>query len=338
MITYTLKIAAIIEETKDAHTICFKQPALKKIKYLPGQYVTLIVTINNRRYKRPYSLSSAPGLDTTLNITVKRVPCGIVSNHLIDVLKEGDLIEIMEPMGDFVYQGNDEKKIFLWGAGSGITPLLSILKTTLRTTGQQVTLLYCNKTIDQTIFYDQLIGFEKQHCDRFSLRLFCTGQENENTIYGRINAEQIAKVLTGEDKERAVHYICGPVGLKHVIKSELIRYGFNNDQIFSEDFEHIVNDNDIKEIITRTVEITKVDEKYAVEVIRGKSILEAALDSGIDLSYSCQTGSCTICKATLINGEVKKIGDEKMDHELRDDERLLCCSYPLSDDIKFKVQ
>jgi len=338
MITYTLKIAAIIKETKDTHTICFKQPALKKIKYLPGQYITLIITINNRKYKRPYSLSSAPGLDTTLNITVKRMPGGIVSNHLIDVLKEGDLIEVMEPMGDFIYQNHDEKNIFLWGAGSGITPLLSILKTVLQTSNQKVTLVYCNKTIDQTIFYHQLIEFEKQHQDRFSLYLFCTGQKNAHTIHGRINTAQIASILKEEDKENVVHYICGPIGLKHTIKAELTNYGFDSDQLFSEDFEHIVNEDDIKDIITRTVEITKFDKNHAVEVVRGKSILEAALDSGIDLPYSCQTGSCTICKATLIAGEVKKIGDEKMEHELRDDERLLCCSYPLSDNIKIKVE
>jgi ring-1,2-phenylacetyl-CoA epoxidase subunit PaaE len=340
MITYTLKIVKIIRETENACTICFKQPYFKKIKYISGQYITLIVIINNRKYKRPYSLSSAPGIDDTLNITVKRLLQGTVSNHLMDVVKEGDILEVLEPIGDFVYQDavHHDKEIFLWCAGSGITPLMSILKTFLQISTQKITLFYCNKSLFQTIFYGQLIHFKEQYAGQFSLNLFCTEEKNSDTRYGRITIDHVYEVLNNvSDINNTIHYICGPVGLKDNVKSVLIKQGLEKHQIFSEDFEHFINEDEIKEIQSRFIEIIKGKDKFKIEVIRGKSILEAGLDRQIDLPYSCQTGSCTLCKAKLISGEVKKISTETSEHKLEDNERLLCCSYPLTDDIIFEI-
>ena len=113
MQTFTLKVIDIKKETGDTVTLSFKQPGLKKIKYKAGQYLTLIFRINGRRYLRPYSLSSAPGIDANLEITVKRVTGGIISNHINDMVKVDDLIEILYPMGDFVLPEIDYKTIFL---------------------------------------------------------------------------------------------------------------------------------------------------------------------------------------------------------------------------------
>src|ERR1700676_3508127 len=103
---YTLRVIDIRRETQDCLTVIFKQPGLKRIKYFAGQYLSLIFRINGRRYIRPYSFSSAPGVEATLNITIKRVPGGIVSNHILDKLKVDDIIEVMEPMGDFILTEN----------------------------------------------------------------------------------------------------------------------------------------------------------------------------------------------------------------------------------------
>jgi ring-1,2-phenylacetyl-CoA epoxidase subunit PaaE len=121
---YTLTIHEIRKETKDAITLCFKQPGLQKIKYQAGQYITLIVKINGRKYARPYSFSSAPSVDTALEITVKRMPDGIVSNYINNELKVGDVVEVLEPMGDFTFNRiNPINHVYLWGVGSGITLL-----------------------------------------------------------------------------------------------------------------------------------------------------------------------------------------------------------------------
>ncbi|MEP6610645.1 MAG: FAD-binding oxidoreductase, partial [Mucilaginibacter sp.] len=146
---YTLKVVKIIQESNDAATLCFKQPGLKKVKYLPGQYLTLIVRINGRKYIRPYSFSSAPGIDELLEVTIKRVIGGVVSNHLVDVIKEGDVLEVLQPLGDFVLNPDadlSDKHIVLWGAGSGITPLMSIAKYALHNNiAAHVSLVYGNR-------------------------------------------------------------------------------------------------------------------------------------------------------------------------------------------------
>ena len=105
---YTLRIAEVKRETEDTVTLCFKQPGLKKIKYIAGQYLTLIFRINGRRYIRPYSFSSCPGVDSYLEVTVKRVQNGLVSNHINDMVNVGDSIEVMPPMGDFIFEANDD--------------------------------------------------------------------------------------------------------------------------------------------------------------------------------------------------------------------------------------
>jgi ring-1,2-phenylacetyl-CoA epoxidase subunit PaaE len=339
MQNYTLKVVKVLKETDDTCTICFKQPALKKIKYLPGQYLTVTANINNRKYKRPYSLSSAPGLDDTLNITVKRLYQGIVSNHLIDLVKEGDLMELMEPIGDFVYKEDihSSQEIFLWAAGSGITPLMSILKAALKTKNQKIHLYYCNKTLKETIFYDELKALKSQYFDTFSLKLFFTNEQNEDAGYGRIDGDVVKKAISVTELKNTLHFICGPEGLKKNVKAVLAENNTSPDQIFSEDFENIIDQSKIEEIHTQFVEIIKGDKKASVEVIRGKNILDAALDADMDLPYSCQTGSCTLCKAKLISGEVKTINNVKPEKDVADDERLLCCSYPLTDNVIFEI-
>ncbi|EHQ27736.1 flavin reductase family protein [Mucilaginibacter paludis] len=338
MLSYTLKVVAIIKETQDASTICFKQPALKKITYVPGQYITLIVTINNRKYKRPYSLSSAPGIDNTLNITVKRVNHGIVSNHIIDTFKEGTMVEVIEPMGNFVApKDHSRSDIYLWGAGSGITPLMSILKYALKNNIGTVTLSYCNPNKEQTIFYDQLLALNHDYPNSFFLNLFYTKEVNENSWYGRLNAEQIIQIIKkSPDFLQTTHYVCGPKGLKETVSMTIKSHGLSSTHIFTEDFEHIVSEDELKDIHTQVVKLVKNEKQFNVEVVKGKSILEAGLDLQLDLLYSCQTGACTLCKAKLFSGKVKTIGDISR-KGLNDDEYLLCCSYPYTEDVKFKI-
>ncbi len=340
MKTYTLKIVAIRKETDDAKTICFKQPALKKVSYQAGQYLTLVLSINNRKYRRPYSFSSSPGIDPTLDITVKRVPKGVVSNHLIDVIKEGDLIEVLEPMGEFIYSNTSH--IMLWGVGSGITPLMSILKFALNDNNDtKITLTYGNRNLEQTIFYEQLNSLKRQYSDRFSLFLFYSKADPTQTSVanGRLDKEQMQEIVNKSNcSKETLHYICGPEGLKKSIKLVLLENGINSANILSEDFTHTVNEAELGNIHTRPVQLSQGGEMFSLEVVRGKSILEAGLDYGLDLPYSCQTGSCTLCKAKLLTGKVKVLRTVKPDIELEKDDFLLCCSYPLTENVSFEIQ
>jgi ring-1,2-phenylacetyl-CoA epoxidase subunit PaaE len=345
---YTLRVIDIHEETHDCLTIIFKQPGLKHIKYLAGQYLSLIFRINGRRYIRPYSFSSAPGVEETLNITIKRVPGGVVSNHILDKVKVGDVIEVMEPMGDFILTENASKPdshIYLWGAGSGITPLISIAKYALHHNKlKSVNLVYGNRSYENIIFRNEISTLKQNFKSKFSARHFITrpfiDKLNPDIVQGRITAQQVKSILTQKETalNNAFHYICGPAGLKESVKSVLSELRVEDSHVFSEDFEIKRDPNEFENIFTRNVLIKKNQQIFNVEVIKGKSILEAGLDSFIDLSYSCQTGNCLVCKGQLIKGEIKMIGLQKIPEELTPDECLLCCSFPLNDAVEIATE
>jgi ring-1,2-phenylacetyl-CoA epoxidase subunit PaaE len=156
----TLKIQAITDETPQAYTLKMEMPADEKFhNYLPGQYLTLKLTVNGEELRRSYSLSSTPKLDNTLNVTIKRVEDGRVSNYIKDKLKAGDTIEAMPPMGNFSITPNAtaNNHYILIGAGSGITPLMSMLRAVLdEEANSRVSLWYCNSNEESIIFKEQL--------------------------------------------------------------------------------------------------------------------------------------------------------------------------------------
>jgi len=342
MITFTLKIVEIERGTKDVITIFFKQPGLKKVKYISGQYLTLIVRINGRKFIRPYSFSSAPDIDQHLAVTIKRVFGGIVSNYLYDHAKIDDIIEVIGPMGDFIYHPDSHtlNHIMLWGAGSGITPLMSILKTALiRTSDKKVTLFYCNRNPEHTIFLDELLKFESDHPDRFKIHNFYTRMPEDvylqYFINGRIDEVKILDILLmDKDIEQTIHYICGPDGLKTNVKNVLKKLSVSPDNIHTEEFEVFIDEKQFDNVETQTVKLIAGGKTMDVEVTKGNSILNSGLDEGIDLPYACQTGTCLLCKGKLLKGKIKLIGIDKLPAGLEKDECLLCCSYPLSEDIE----
>ncbi|TWR31168.1 ferredoxin--NADP reductase [Mucilaginibacter pallidiroseus] len=342
---YTLKVIDIRAETTDTVTVVLKQPGLKKIKYKAGQYLTLIFRINGRRYLRPYSFSSAPGVDQNLEVTIKRVPGGVVSNHIIDAVKVDDIIEAMEPLGDFVLnEQNKDAHIVLWGAGSGITPLMSIAKYALaQQIARHVTLVYGNRESESVIFKDKITELEFTYQDKFSAFHFFTkaviSGNNPNVIQGRIQPSKVIAVMQEENNfHDTLHYICGPEGLKQSVSTVLHDLGFSDEHIFYEDFEVVRNPVDFAGIVTQQVTIRKDGVDHTVEVTAGKSVLEAGLNALLEMAYSCQTGNCLVCKGKLLKGDLKMIGVKNVPEGLQSDERLLCSSFPVTDDVIVEIE
>lgn len=342
MKNYTLKVQEIKKETNDTVTLCFKQPSLKKIKYLAGQYLTLQFRINGRRYIRPYSFSSAPSIDSSLNVTIKRVPGGIVSNHICDIVKIDDVIEVQEALGDFVFEDNDSlKSVVFWGVGSGITPLFSIIKELLNGDNSlSIHLVYGNKSQDSVIFYDELEKLRSKHLKRFKIYYFYSKEEffdNEaHNFKGRINAIFVNDLIK-KIEEPIRHYICGPIGLKNIVKESVLALSGNLDNLFSEDFEIVKNPEDFKEIVNQEIVLTFQGCENKITINKGNSILEEALEKGLELPYSCQTGNCSTCKATLTSGRLKMVGLSKPRTDLNENEYLLCCSHPLTDNVCVEI-
>jgi len=341
---YTLKVAEIRKETEDTVTLCFKQPGLKKIKYIAGQYLTLIFRINGRRYIRPYSFSSCPGVDSFLEVTVKRVENGLVSNHINDMVKVGDSIEVMPPMGDFIFEPSDNlTDVYFWGVGSGITPLISIIKNILNSTENiNVHLNYGNRNHETTIFKDQIEALKTRYAERLTTRHFHTqlviDEENPYLIQGRIDQEKALFILNGQmTPENCAHYICGPAGLKESVKNAIqSKYGTLTN-VFSEDFELIKDPKDFEDVHTQKISLTFESIVHTLEVAKGKSILEAALNANLELPYSCQTGNCSTCKGKLITGNAKMIGLSKQRADLEQNEFLLCCTHPITENVHIEI-
>jgi len=343
---YTLKVIDKRKETDDTVTLVFKQPGLKKIKYQAGQYLTLIFYINGRRYLRPYSFSSAPTIDSNIEVTIKRVPGGVVSNHIIDKVRIDDLIETMEPLGDFTLDNEfitEKTHVVLWGAGSGITPLISIAKYALHLkTVEHLTLVYGNRTTESAIFGDVINRLKSSYSNSFSSWHFYTQLylpiEEPLIIKGRIDAQEVLAVIEKEkDISQTVHYICGPIGLKESIKEALRNAGVDDNRIFSENFQAERNLRDFDNIITRNVVLEQRGQRSEIEVIKGKSVLEAGLDALLELAYSCQTGNCKVCRARINRGQIKMIGAKLQKEELPANECLMCCSFPLTEDVELSI-
>jgi len=343
MITYTLKVVEFRKETEDTITLCFKQPALRKVKYKAGQFLTLIFRINNRRYIRPYSFSSTPAVDPLLEVTIKRIPNGIVSNYIHDFVQVGDSIEVMEPMGDFIYKSQQEiDQVFLWGVGSGITPLISLTKQLLMTeTSAQVFLIYGNRTHESTIFLSLINKLLHEYPDRFRAWHFYTqlsvSEEIPNLVQGRITKEKVLSILASVGVCESTHFICGPAGFKESVKESIFSLNIPAERILSEDFELVKNPKDFEDIQSQKIELFFENKNHTLEVIKGKSVLESALDAGIELPYSCQTGNCSTCKGVLKEGNLKVIGLEKERDDLLTNEYLLCCSYPITGNVHIEV-
>ena len=342
MKVYTLKVQDVIKETADAVTICFKQPNLKKVKYQAGQYLSVVLRINGRRYIRAYSFSSSPSLDKTLNITVKRVLGGIMSNYINDSVKVDDVIEVLEPIGKFIHKTDSNiQTITFWGVGSGITPLYSIIRELLATDELVVlNLIYGNKRKGDALFFDEIEKLQQDYSNRFKVYHFLS-QEKEivdstnRTLNSRISKEFVTDYSAQFPFSK--HYICGPLAMKEMIIEELVKNQCAEDRIYFENFELVKNPEDFKNIVNQKVVISFNGIDTEVEVIKGNSILEEALELNIELPYSCQTGSCSTCKATLLSGELQMIGLDKPRTDLNSDEFLLCCSYPLSENVKLSI-
>jgi ring-1,2-phenylacetyl-CoA epoxidase subunit PaaE len=341
---YTLTVQDIRKETKDAITLSFKQPALRKIKYKAGQYITLILRINGRKYSRPYSLSSAPSVDSALEITVKRIPNGIVSNYINNDLKVGDVIEILEPMGDFTYNAIiASQSFFLWGVGSGITPLFSIIKEALQTqSNNTINLIYGNKNEESIIFSEKLRFLEQMNPAVFSITNFYSQVdsivEGNDIQKGRISSEFVTQMAAQhKNLKQSLHYICGPRDLLHTIKTSLLRLEVPSSSIFIEEFHLIIDPSELEGVEESRVIVLLEGKQSEILVPKGKSILDVALDNGIEIPYSCQTGSCNTCKAKLKEGQLKMLGLSKIRVDLKKDEFLLCCSYPLTSSVSIDI-
>lgn len=351
---FDLKVKDIVHETKDAISIVFEQPADKRIEYKSGQFLTLIAPVQGKDVRRAYSLCSSPFVDQDLAVTVKRVDDGVMSNWLADNLKPGGRLKVMEPMGQFTTEFNKSGKrhLIMFAGGSGITPMMSIIKSILTQEPDSiVSLIYCNRDIDSIIFKEVLEKMQTKDEGRLHvIHILDNAPMNWQGYSGLLNHEMLTKLferIPDWGIENSTYLMCGPEGMMKNAESLLALRHIPKEKIFKESFvQGTIAKDEKKEIVTapsgelkaREVTIRYDGQEYKVMVPPNKAILETALDQGIDLPYSCQSGLCTACRGKALSGQVKLDEEEGLSQSERAEGYVLTCvGHPLTDDVVIEI-
>lgn len=351
---FSLQVQQIIQETPDAISIHLNQPD-PPIQYLPGQFLTLLVPINGKEVRRCYSLCSSPFTDSHLAVAVKRVEGGLVSGYLIDHLKVGDTLTVLAPAGNFCCNTDQNyRHIVLIGGGSGITPLLSIIKSVLtQETLSKVSLVYVNSCQEKTIFHKQLDAYAQQYASRFRVVYYWSDVEKakkqktgllarifEKKYAYRLNSEKLKLIFENlgvNTQENTLFYLCGPQGLMKIAHNTIKNLGFDDSVVHKENFRPLdeVEGDDAKSTQDFTVTVVFEGKEHQVRVPAGKSILFAGLDAGLDLPYSCQSGICSTCAAKCWSGQVAMASSEGLTQSEKEKGFVLTCvGYAHSHDVK----
>ena len=351
---YDLPVKEIVQETKDTISIVFENPAGNPIQYKSGQFLTLILPVNGKEVRRAYSLCSSPFVDQDLAVTVKRVETGLMSNWLADYLKPGSKVKVMEPMGQFTTEFSKQNKrhLVMFAGGSGITPMMSIIKSILSQEPESiVSLIYCNRDIDSIIFKDALDRMQIKDEGRLHvIHVLDNAPMNWQGYSGLLNHDMLTKLFERVPDWGITHttyLMCGPEGMMNNVDSLLAMRHIPKEKIFKESFvqgtiakeqkkeEVAVGGEELK---TRVVTIRYDGQEYKVTVPPDKGILESALDQGIDLPYSCQSGLCTACRGKALSGKVRLDEEEGLSQSEREEGYVLTCvGHPLTDDVVIEI-
>lgn len=342
----TLKIKDIRRETNDCVSVAFEVPTelAEQYNFIPGQYLTFKIALEGEEIRRSYSICSSP-LDGELRVAVKKVDGGQFSTLANEIFKIGDALDVMTPMGNFHAELNPEnvKHYVAFAAGSGITPILSILKTVLKTEPKsQFTLFYGNRATDSIIFREAIEGLKNEYIGRLSVHYILSRETMGSDLFtGRISAEKCRVFFDKlmDVSEIDEFFICGPWEMNEEIRDLLLEYGVERKKIHVELFTTGIpkNGQQTVERIAKTgfdaqVQITLDNNTFEFTLpSAGKSILDGALQAGADLPYACKGGVCSTCRAKLKEGQVE------MDHnyalepeEVAAGYILTCQSHPIS--------
>ena len=348
---HTLRVADIHQETPECIVVGFDVPPelRKEFAFQHGQYVTLKLTVNGEDLRRSYSICSSPLDADQFRIAVKKVPQGRASTQLVDKLKPGMSVEVMTPMGSFTTALDPSKSrhIVAFAAGSGITPILSILKTVLRTEPKsRFTLFYGNTDVDRIIFRQRLEELKLQHAGRLDVHhILSKGLDEDKLFNGRITKEKAVELVKRfvTDSDTNEYFICGPEQMMVNVSEALEHLGADKKRIHIELFGTPVSTEakrgadhshgaggsfagiaDVKVIMDGREHELKVPAK-------GNAVLDAALDAGLDVPYACKGAVCCTCKARVVEGQVEmEMNYALTDEEVADGYVLTCQTHPRS--------
>lgn len=348
---HTLEVSDVRRETADSVSVAFHLPAELQEKYLfkPGQYLTLRKEIDGQDIRRSYSICSAPH-EGELRVAIKRVDGGLFSTFANSELKVGDNLEVMTPIGNFTTDFDASRKAHYVAiaAGSGITPVLSLVKTALEQEPESTfTLIYGNRNSASVIFKDAIEDLKDQYMNRLEVHhVLSREDQGSDLLKGRIDADKVAAFADRffDAADTRAFFLCGPEEVIRASEKALNQLGVAKEAIHFELFT-AAKDGAAKKTTSETVGASDVlsqvtvildgDETHMDISSKGKTILDSALDAGADVPFACKGAVCCTCRAKVLEGTVEM----EMNYALTDDEVeegyvLTCQSHPTSDVVK----
>ena len=320
-----------MHETHDAISIVFDIPPelADTFTYQAGQFVTLRMRTADDVLFRSYSMSSAPMTDEDLQVTVKRVPGGVVSNWLVDNLAEGDTLEVSVPVGRFVLTASDDEIVAVAG-GSGVTPVFSIIKAALATTPRPARLLFANRDRSSAIFAPAIEDLAQRFADRFAVVY------HDDTDRGFLTADDV-RAFVGPGP--ADVYVCGPEGLTALVETTLQGSAIDPDGIHVERFTPVADRADPAEPPAASsgqeVVITIRGQTETVAQRGDSTILQSARWGGLRAPSSCESGHCASCMAMVVEGRVEmRVNDVLTPQEVAEGWILTCQAVPVTEVVR----
>lgn len=347
---HNLKVADIYKETSDTSVITFDIPESlhNDFNFRQGQHLTLKADISGEDVRRSYSLCSSP-LENQWKVAVKLIPGGKFSTFINERLQAGDTLEVMPPSGTFGVECDAEKRknYLFFAAGSGITPILSMIKTHLAAEPNSTCkLFYVNKTAKSIIFKEELEQLRNTYFGRLEIYYFLTKERRDIDLFnGRFDDDKM-QVLTKtfiDIPDTSEVFLCGPEQMVNYVSEYLIKAGLPKEMVHFELFVSGLSEEDIKRaerLAQQNVEGTEVTiidggkEFFFTMTKEYDNILDAALGAGADLPFACKGGVCSTCKCQVKEGEVEmKINYALEDNEVAQDFVLSCQAVPKTDKI-----
>ncbi len=348
---YPVTVSNVRRETPDCVSIAFDIPAALKDKFsfTAGQYINVRAVVGDRELRRSYSLCSAPH-SGQWRVAIKRVDGGQFSQWANALLREGDDLEIMPPDGRFLFvpEADAKRNLLLLAAGSGITPILSILTTLLeREPKSRVTLAYGNRRVRDIIFKEAIEDLRDRYLGRFQLIHSLSGEAQESPLAnGRLDAEKVSRILKTIVPATTLDavYICGPNEMIDACASATREAGVLESKIHKELFgsptprRPTIDAASLATDLTDSAAVTVVAdgiERVLQVPYRGESVLDISLAAGIDAPFACKAGVCSTCRARVLSGEVKMDANFTLEqHEIDRGFVLTCQSHPITNEVK----
>jgi len=347
---HPLVVSDIVKETKDTVSVAFELSPEREAEYTfePGQYLTLKAQINGEEVRRSYSICSSP-LDGELRVAIKQVENGLFSTYANTELRVGDSLEVMTPMGNFTapIKEGQKKKYVAFAAGSGITPVMSLVKSVLEIEKESTfVLFYGNQTSKTVIFKEAFEDLKDQYLNRLEIH-HVLSREDQGTDYlkGRIDADKVNVFASKFFEAKSVDhfFICGPEGMINATKDTLATLGVDSQNIHFELFapatppkkkETKEVDSKKTEVLSQVTVVLDGEETHFEVSSKGKTILDAALDAGADVPYACKGAVCCTCRAKIIEGSAEmEMNYALVDEEVNDGYVLTCQSHPTAEKV-----